>query len=118
VSTKSKQSASKVVVGVVCEKSVYISALLLASLMKEIFKKLQPDEGVPYDELIDNFSKKYIALHEDIRKELGFMALQKATLQSSVTSAAPTPATKVVSSSVIEVQSHRNPDDNAARAGD
>jgi hypothetical protein len=82
-------------VGVVCEKDVYVSALMLTTLAKNIFEELQADESVPYHKLIEKFSQQYALLHNEIRKELGFAALKKAEPQSTVSSAAPDPTKQV-----------------------
>jgi hypothetical protein len=81
-------------VGVVCEKAVYVSALMFASHAKEVFLELQGNEAVPYDKLLETFSEKYSVLHDDIRKELGLIVLKKATPQSTPTPAGQNPATK------------------------
>jgi len=78
-------------VGVVCEKPVYVSALKLAASAKDIFQELQAHESAPYDELIKQFSEQYASLHDEIRKELGFVALTKSTRQSNESSGAPSP---------------------------
>ncbi len=60
-------------VGVVCGKNVYVAALTYSKFTRRIFVKLQADEPVPYDETIAAFTAKYLALHDEVRKELGFI---------------------------------------------
>jgi hypothetical protein len=72
--SKSMFDNSAMQVGLVCGKSVYLAALMLAKITNEIFTRLQREEVMPFEETIEAFSAKYLALHDEVRKELGFAA--------------------------------------------
>jgi len=80
-------------VGVVCERDVYLAALRLGKVTRDIFLKSQPEDAVPDDGSVLEFTKRYLPFHDEVRKELG-VAPFKVKSQPTESSAVPNLAGK------------------------